>query len=106
MISLKSSANLIARPGDEIKMEISANDPDGDRLTYRWWQYVEAGSYRNSVTLSNNDNYKAHFTIPLDAIATDKIHLICEVTDCGSPRLTRYQRFIISVESDLRDNLK
>ncbi len=106
VISLKSSANLIARPGDEIKMEISANDPDGDRLTYRWWQYVEAGSYRNSVTLSNNDNYKAHFTIPLDAIATDKIHLICEVTDCGSPRLTRYQRFIISVESDLRDNLK
>lgn len=26
------------------------------------------------------------------------IHIICEVTDKGSPALTRYQRFIITVE--------
>ena len=35
--------------------------------------------------------------IPSDAQRGDEIHVILEVTDRGSPKLTRYQRVIVKV---------
>ena len=81
-------------------------DPDGDQVIYKWWQYKEAGSYDGEVALHShdpsNDGYPQRpsscFTVPQDAEAGDTIHIILEVTDQGSPNLTRYQRFIVTVK--------
>lgn len=73
------------------------HDPDGDKLTFSWWQYQEADSYGGSIELQDADQQDAFFEVPDDVKKGDTIHIICEVTDDGSPRLTRYRRVIIDV---------
>ena len=77
---------------------VSATDPDGDTLTYRWWQYTEAGTCPLSVVLEDADRPEARVAVPADAPAGSTIHLICEVTDDGEPALTRYARTILTVK--------
>src|SRR5579872_1855824 len=40
-----------AKPGEIVVLNGSATDPDHNRTTQRWWQYVEAGSYPGPVHL-------------------------------------------------------
>lgn len=85
------------KAGEEVKLDASkSKDPDGDKLQFHWWMYQEAGTYTGTWGL---DEYKARirFRVPSDAREGDKIHLICEVTDNGTPSLTRYQRVILTV---------
>lgn len=75
------------------KVSLSANgtsDPDGDKLTYRWSQYEEAHTYDGVVEIQYANQRDASFTTPDDAKGST-LHVICEVTDAGSPPLTRYQ---------------
>jgi hypothetical protein len=63
-----------------------SKDPDGDELTYRWWQYREAGTYgghRNSECQPSGRLVQS--ALP-SARTGDTIHIICEVTD---PELRR-----------------
>ncbi len=44
---------LNCRPGDVIRLDASgSHDPDGHRLSFRWFQYREAGSYQGELALS------------------------------------------------------
>ncbi|MHC4726579.1 MAG: hypothetical protein ACYS17_05065, partial [Planctomycetota bacterium] len=74
-------------------------DPDGDKLTYKWWQYKEPGSYPGLVKIKNADKQHASFIAPKNAKQDQNVHIICEVTDNGSPPLTRYQRVIVEFAS-------
>ena len=90
---------LKAKPGRKIKLNAKGTkDPDGNELTYRWWQYKEADSYKGTVNISDAGNKKASFTVPADASKGETIHIICEVKDNGTPQLTRYQRVVFTVE--------
>jgi hypothetical protein len=73
-------------------------DPDGDELTYRWWQYKEADTYNGTVEIRNAKQQDASFTVPGDASNGETIHIICEIMDSGTPPLTRYQRVVVEVE--------
>ncbi len=71
-------------------------DPDGNKLTYKWWQYKEAGTYDGRIAIANPLNTKAGFIAPkVDGQKT--IHVILEVTDNGTPTLVSYKRIIITV---------
>ncbi len=99
VVTLQNALTIQAKPGR--KIELSANgtyDPDGDRLTFHWWQYGEADSYEGAVQIRHADSRQASFTVPRDARKGDAIHLICEVNDNGTPPLTRYQRVVVTVE--------
>ena len=86
-----------ARPGEEITLDATATtDPDGDTLSFRWWNYADAGTYAGPA-LPDVNTAKAMIKIPANAHPGDEFHLICEVTDSGSPALTRYQRVVIRV---------
>lgn len=74
------------------------HDPDGDELIYRWWQYEEADTYEGSIEIQNADKQNASFVTPADAKVGDTIHIICEVSDKGSPQLTRYQRVVFTIK--------
>ena len=53
------------------------------------------------VEIQNDDQQEAWFTVPtkrLGGDGTGTMHIILAVTDHGSPRLTRYQRVIISIQ--------
>lgn len=74
-----------------------STDPDGDKLSYNWWQYRSAGTYKGDVVIHDEDKPLAVAEIPSDAKPGDTIHMIAEVTDNGKPPLTRYARIIITV---------
>lgn len=85
--------------GANIKLSAKGTtDPDGDNLEYSWWQYKEAGSFKGNINLCDSDKQDASFTVPEDAEKGNTIHIICEVTDSGTPALTRYQRVVVKVE--------
>ncbi|MCJ7812632.1 DUF1593 domain-containing protein [bacterium] len=97
IVTLNHSTDLTAAPGTKVELTGTANDPDGDPVSYRWWQYQEAGTYTGIVDILDAENQLTSFMIPEDAIAGKTIHMILEVTDLGTPPLTRYQRVIITI---------
>jgi len=98
IVKLKNTPlNIKALPGSKIKLDASAtSDPDGDILHFKWWNYQEAGTYKEAIIPESNKK-KTFITIPKDALPSQTIHIICEVSDSGTPVLTRYQRVIITV---------
>jgi hypothetical protein len=73
------------------------SDPDGDRLGYRWFVYPEPGTYRGDVPIRDANTAKATLDVPADA-AGKSIHVVLEVTDTGTPALTRYRRLVLTGE--------
>ncbi len=98
VVQLMHANDLRSKPGSKVKLSARGTDPDGDSLTYRWWQYEEADSYDGSVEIENAEKQDASFTVPTDANSGDSVHIICEVTDNGALPLTRYQRVVIEIE--------
>jgi hypothetical protein len=99
VVKLGHAAGLKAKQGAAIQLSAKGTyDPDGDPLTYQWWQYTEADSYNGTVQIRNAGKQNASFTVPANVSKGETIHLICEVKDNGAPQLTRYQRVVLTVE--------
>jgi len=99
VVKLANSLDLKVRPGEKVSLSAKkATDPDGDKLTYNWWQYEDADTYKGSVQIQDSGKQDASFTVSADAKAGETIHVICEVTDTGTPPLTRYQRVVLTIE--------
>ena len=95
--ALDHDADLNATPGATVKLSAKGSkDPDGDKLSYKWWQYREPGSYPGVVEIRNADRQQASFKVPDDARKGHTVHIICDVTDNGDPPLTRYRRVIVT----------
>jgi hypothetical protein len=101
-------AELTAKPGERVNLSAEGTiDPDGDAVSYEWFYYNEAGTYPLSsarsgqpLTVKDFDQPKAWFTVPGSRTmpsGTGAMHIILAVTDHGTPRLTRYQRVIVTV---------
>jgi hypothetical protein len=98
-VKLAHALDLNARPGDQVSLSAQGTtDPDGDTVTYRWWHYYEADTYDGTVQIENPNHHQATLTVPNDAANGQTIHIICEVTDTGTPPLTRYRRVIVDVK--------
>lgn len=74
---------------------LASTDPDGDRLTFKWWIMPEAGTYEGPASVDNADSAEAVLRLPDDA--EGEIHLICEVEDDGTIPLTSYRRIVVTV---------
>jgi len=99
VVVLNHAVNLKAKPGETVKLSAQGtSDPDGDKLNYRWWQYAEADTYQGTVEIRDAGKQDASFTVSGDAGKGKTIHIICEVTDAGTPQLTRYQRVVVKIE--------
>ncbi len=73
-----------------------SSDPDGDKLSYKWWIYKDPGTYRGSVAIENAKSAEATIRIPPDA-AGSTIHVILTLTDTGTPPLSSYRRVVLQV---------
>jgi hypothetical protein len=89
--------SLEAKAGERLTLSAAgSSDPDGNKLTYRWWIYCEAGTYDGDVSIEGADRFEATVIVP--ATAKGKaIHVVLEVTDDGVPALTRYRRVVVNV---------
>jgi len=67
-------------------------------MSYWWFQYREAGTYKGNVSFRpySPNLYDLPVTAPMvDSQKT--IHFILRVTDKGTPALSRYKRVIVTV---------
>jgi hypothetical protein len=74
----------------------ASSDPDGDNLSYLWFDYPEAGSYKKSVFASAENGHGVYVVAP-EVQDQQTIHIIVKVTDKGTPALSRYKRIIVTV---------
>ncbi len=99
VVVLANAKDMKVRPGATVKLNAKGtSDPDGDILNIRWWQYTEADTYQGTVEIKGSTKKNASFKVPGDASSENTIHIICEVTDSGTPQLTRYQRVVVKIE--------
>ena len=91
----RRTIKLDAKPGTRVQLSADgSSDPDGDGLSYRWYVYREAGSYRGDITVRDSDQQRAELTVPADSTGKS-IHVILEVSDSGKSSLTAYRRVIV-----------
>lgn len=96
---LAHSERLTVKSGDTFHLSAKgSSDPDGDSMSYLWFQYPEAGTYPG---LASRGPYADNlYDLPMVAPVvntTQTIHFILKVTDKGSPALSRYKRVIVTV---------
>jgi len=108
VVSIIGDLDIYAAPGASVSLVGDAYDPDGDELSFYWWQYREAGKYNGNVTLNGGDTKVVDFVVPEDARDGDTIHIIFAVTDVAPvdiplfTPLTRYQRVVVTVHTPIR----
>jgi hypothetical protein len=74
-----------------------SHDPDGDSLSYHWFNYAEAGTLDEPVDMGWAVNQPGvYFTLPT-VTSTQTAHFILALTDKGTPALTRYARVIVTI---------
>ncbi|MCP5119076.1 MAG: hypothetical protein GY953_50380 [bacterium] len=99
VVALAHGRDLKVRPGATVQLSArGSSDLDDDELVYRWWHYREPGSYDGTIEIRNAGKQNASFMAPGGPGAGETVHIVCEVTDNGTPRLTRYQRVILTVQ--------
>ena len=92
--------NVVAKPGETLKLSAAGTfDPDGNELTYSWWQYTEAGTCKGRAKINDADKPQASVIIPEKAKEGQTLHIILEVKDSGTPQLTRYARIVVTVSN-------
>ena len=95
----RAAVRLTARPGEKVALSAAgSSDPDGNGLGYLWSVYREAGPYEGDIKLTDPTARAAVLHVPEDA-AGKTIHVLLEVTDDGTPALTRYRRVVVTVKS-------
>jgi hypothetical protein len=96
VISIEGPLDVLASPGNTIRLNAKVSDPDGNEVSVKWWQF-QTGTYPGKVEILNANGAKAQLVIPKDAVAGQTIHLVAEATDNGTPMLVSYQRVVVTV---------
>ncbi len=72
-------------------------DPDGDNLSFLWFSYPEAGSYKKLIPFNSAENMHGVWVITPEVEKKESAHFILKVTDKGNPPLSRYKRVIVTI---------
>lgn len=103
---------LEVKSGESVTLDAAGTrDPDGQELSYRWFNYAEAGFTADfapaDVVVEGSDTPRASVTARATCRPawlnfrpcppTGTAHVILAVTDAGTPSLTRYRRIVLTV---------
>ena len=95
---LSTLDEITVKSGEGFSLDASnSTDPDGDNLSFLWFNYPEAGTYKKLIKIEGAENSHGAYVI---APAVDKqvtAHFILRITDKGTPPLSRYKRVIVTI---------
>ena len=97
--ALGHAEEITVKSGEIFGLDASGTmDPDGDSLSYWWFQYPEAGSYKEEIKFGLSENlYFVHTIEAPEVSKPETVHFILKVTDRGTPALSRYKRVIVTI---------
>jgi len=94
----KRVAKMRATSGERVNLSAAGTyDPDGDKVSYHWFVYNEAGTFKGDVEIEDSTFPQAFFVAP-QVQESKLLHIILEVRDYGQPCLYSYRRIIITIE--------
>ncbi|WP_010519965.1 nucleoside hydrolase-like domain-containing protein [Croceivirga radicis] len=95
---LSHATALTVKSGQGFALDASKSyDPDGDSLSYLWFVYKEAGSFKGEFNIGQPGNSHTAYVVAPKVAQKETIHIILKLTDKGTPALTRYKRIIVTV---------
>ncbi len=96
--ALANPDQIIVKSGEGFSLDATGTtDPDGDNLSYLWFNYPEAGTYKKFIKIdSAEDIYKVYVIAPLVEKPETAVFIL-RVTDKGKPPLSRYKRVIVKI---------
>ena len=98
VVALEHADRMRVRSGQGFGLSAAtSSDPDGDSLSFYWFHYPEAGTYRGEVGIGAENARGIWVTAP-KVTKSETLHFIVQVTDKGSPPLTRYRRVVVTVD--------
>ena len=91
---------IVVRSGEGFGLDASGTtDPDGDSLSYLWFHYPEAGSYRDLIEVQGAENAAGAHIVAPEVEHEETAHFILKVTDKGNPPLSRYKRVVLTIKA-------
>jgi len=75
-------------------------DPDGDNLSFLWFNYPEAGTYKKLIKIEGAENMHGTYVIAPKVEKKETVHFILRLTDKGIPAISRYKRIIVTILPD------
>jgi len=73
-------------------------DPDGDSFSFLWFNYPEAGTYKNLIKIEGTENSHGAYIIAPKVDNEVTAHFILIVIDKGEPNLSSYKRVIVTIK--------
>ncbi len=96
--ALAHDEKITVKSGEGFGLDASGTtDPDGDNLSYLWFNYPEAGSYKKLIKIDSAENTRGIWVKAPIVEKNETAHFILKVTDKGQPQLSRYKRVIVSI---------
>lgn len=89
---------LTVKAGETFTLDaFESSDPDGDSLSFHWFNYQEAGTYTKNIEANGPNNvHITHFTAP-KVEKEETVHFILKLTDKGEPPLSSYKRVLVTI---------
>lgn len=99
-ISVLGELDQEVAAGSKVILNASGTtDPDGNEMTFKWWQYRDAGNAKTNIIINNSTSGdSASFIVPNEP--GKEIHIILTVTDNGTPNLDAYTRLIFKIAGE------
>lgn len=99
IIVLSHPEQITVKAGQGFGLDaFGTTDPDGDSFSFLWFNYPEAGTYKEPVKVEGSENSHGAYIIAPKVNKVETIHFILKVTDRGEPQLTSYKRVIVTVK--------
>ena len=97
IVKLLVHEHITVKSGEGFDLDATATDPDGDNLSYLWFDYPEAGSYKELIKINSAENVHNAYVIAPMVKKKVTAQFILRVTDKGEPQLSRYKRVFVTI---------
>jgi hypothetical protein len=64
VVAIRGGARISARPGETVRLEGTASDPDGNAVKVRWWRWKDVDTYPGDVSFSNTSTFTTSVQVP------------------------------------------